>query len=152
MVLALPDVCTPEKLSAAGWKCQDLQGHMGHIGPLWTCADAQGQRSYGLLMQAQHLNPAGVVHGGALLALADHAMSVTVWRHAARQPCVTLQLDTHFLAPAHLGDFVHCTVQIRHSTRSMVFAQATLQAGPRLLLQAQGVWKVRASRDNACHD
>lgn len=152
MTLFPPAPVSPDSLTAAGWKCHALSGHMGRNGPLWTHTDAQGQRRYGLLMEEGHLNPAGVVHGGALLTLADHAISAAVWQQAGRQPSVTVQLDSHFVAVARAGDFVVCTVEITHSTRSMVFARAALHAGAQLVLQAQGVWKVQAKRDNATHD
>lgn len=143
---------TPESLAAAGWKSHALQGHMGQIGPLWSQPLATGGWRYGMRMEARHLNPAGRVHGGVLLTLADHAMSAVAWQHSQRQPCVTVQLDSHFVAAGQAGDWVVCEVQISHSTRSMVFARAELRAQGQLLLSAQGILKVLASKDNAAHD
>lgn len=143
---------TPESLAAAGWKRHDLRGHMGQVGPLWSLPLATGGWRYGMLMQAQHLNPAGVVHGGVLLTLTDHAMSAVAWQHCQRQACVTVQLDAHFVAAGKEGDWVECEVQISHSTRSMVFSCATLHVQGQLLLSAQGILKVLASKDNPAHD
>lgn len=143
---------TPESLVAAGWKSHALPGHMGQIGPLWSQSLPTGGWRYGMLMEAHHLNPAGMVHGGVMLTLADHAMSAVAWQHSQRQPCVTVQLDSHFVAAGKEGDWVECEVQISHSTRSMVFARAELRARGQLLLSAQGILKVLASRDNAAHD
>lgn len=140
---------TPERLALAGWKQHALAGHMGHIGPLWSQALADGGWRYGLLAQAHHLNPAGMVHGGVLLTLADHAMSAVAWQHSQRQPCVTVQLDSQFVAAGKEGDWMVCAVQITHSTRSMVFARAQLHVGEQLLLNAQGILKVIATREKA---
>lgn len=130
---------------AQGWRRHDIGGHIGHIGPLWSRQGADGQWYYGLRMQAQHLNPARIVHGGVLLTLADHAMSAVAWQHTHRQSCVTLQLDSQFLAPAQQGDWVHAQVRITHSTRSMVFATVQLWSGSQQVLQAQGILKVLAA-------
>ena len=90
-----------------------------------------------------------MVHGGVLLTLADHAMSAVAWQHSQRQPCVTVQLDSQFVAAGKEGDWMVCAVQITHSTRSMVFARAQLHVGEQLLLNAQGILKVIANREKA---
>lgn len=130
---------------AEGWRRHDMAGHMGQLGPLWSRRTEDGQWHYGLLMQAQHLNPAGIVHGGVLLTLADHAMSAVAWQHSQRQPCVTVQLDNQFLASARAGDWVQAQVHITHSTRSLVFASAQLWVGSQQVLQTQGILKVVAA-------
>lgn len=142
----------PQNLVTAGWKLHDLSGHMGHTGPLWSLASGDGLWRYGLLLEAKHLNPAGVVHGGVLLTLADHAMSAVAWQHSLRQPCVTVQLDSQFVASAKAGDFVVCDAQITHSTRSMVFVRAQLWVQAQLLLNAQGIMKVLTAKTSATHE
>ena len=139
------EAITPESLTATGWKQHTLQGHMGQMGPLWSQPLETGGWRYGMCMEDRHLNPAGMVHGGVLLTLADHAMSAVAWQHSQRQPCVTVQLDSQFLAPARAGDWVQARVDITHSSRSMVFASAQLWVGSQQVLQAQGILKVLAA-------
>lgn len=93
---------TPEELVQQHWKRRELPGFMGRAGPLWTRRDGDAW-TYALLAEEAHLNPAGVVHGGALATLVDHAISSVAWEACARQPCLTLQLDTHFIGPVRAG-------------------------------------------------
>lgn len=143
---------THQDLVTAGWKRHDLPGHMGHTGPLWSLAGADGLWRYGLLLEAKHLNPAGLAHGGVLLTLADHAMSAVAWQHKQRLPCVTVQLDSQFVASAKAGDFVVCDAQITHSTHSMVFVRAQLWAQAQLLLNTQSIMKVLSDRTLATNE
>lgn len=136
----------PETLAAAGWKVLDMPGHMGAMGSIWLFPREDGLWLYGLLIEAKHLNPAGIVHGGVLLTLADHAMSSVAWLHKQRQPCVTLQLDSQFIAPAKAGDLVVCDARISHSTRSMVFMRVELSVQQQLVLTGQGIMKLLTQR------
>ncbi|MNJ67734.1 Thioesterase superfamily protein [compost metagenome] len=72
---------------------------------------------------ADHLNPAGVVHGGLLTALLDHGLSAIAWEAMARRACVTVQLDTHFLMAAHAGQFLEVRGRVLRATSSLVFMQ-----------------------------
>ncbi len=60
----------PTRLREGGWK--PLQGagrFMALAGPLWAAREGDGW-AYGVVSTDEHLNPAGVVHGG-LLATPD---------------------------------------------------------------------------------
>jgi uncharacterized protein (TIGR00369 family) len=129
------------QLAAQGWKQRQLAGFIETAGPLWTRREADGW-AYGLLLGPEHANPAGVAHGGSLVTLADHAISTVAWEAAGRTPCVTVQLDTHFLSSARPGDFVEARAQVRHRSGGMVFMQGTVSVGDRLVLAAQAVMKV----------
>lgn len=138
------DILSQENgLLAQGWKRHDMPGFMGLAGPLWSRREGETW-AYGLLAGPQHLNPARVLHGGALLTLMDHALSTVAWQAAGRRPCLTLQLDSHFLASVQEGDFVVVRAEVTHSTRSLLFLQgrATLREAP--VLQAQAIMKAVA--------
>lgn len=94
---------------------------------------------------AKHLNPAGRVHGGALMTLLDHAVSAVAWEAAGRVPCVTLQLDSQFLGAALAGQFAEVRVGIVRQTGSLVFARADLTAAGEPLMIAQAILKKLAS-------
>ena len=140
------ETVAPAWLQAQGWKARELPGHMGQIGPLWTRRLADGAWAYGLLAGAQHLNPAGVVHGGALLSLADHALSTAAWEACGRVPCVTVQLDAHFVAPVRTGQFVQLQPQLVQRSASLLFMRAELAVQPPqqplLVLTAQAIMKM----------
>ncbi|MET1114818.1 MAG: PaaI family thioesterase [Comamonas sp.] len=124
-----------------GWTPHQLPGFMGLAGPLWTRREGDTW-AYGLQVQSQHLNPAGVLHGGALLTLMDHALSTVAWESAGRVPCLTLQLDGQFLGSVGEGGFVVVRAAPTHRTRGLIFLQgrATLDEAP--VLQAQAIMKV----------
>ena len=127
---------------AAGWKSHALPGHMGQIGPLLSRKTDDGQRCYALQLDARHLNPAGMVHGGVLLSLADHAASAVAWELSQRQPCVTLQLDSQFISPAHAGDLLQAQVTVLQKTSSLVFVRVDVCVAQRKVLAAQAILKV----------
>lgn len=130
-----------DRLQAQGWKSRQLSGFMGHSGPLWTRREDDGW-VYGLLAEDKHLNPAGVVHGGALATLIDHVVSTVAWEACDRTPCVTVQLDTHFLAEVRSGDFALARASITARTGSLVFVDGLVQVEGRAVLTARGVMKM----------
>jgi uncharacterized protein (TIGR00369 family) len=131
----------PTTLTSQGWKRHDLAGFIQTAGPLWTRREEDGF-AYGLLLGPEHANPAGVAHGGSLVTLADHAISTVAWQSAGRTPCVTVQLDTHFMAPARPGEFVEARAIVKHRSGSLLFMHGTLSAGDRIVLSAQAVMKI----------
>lgn len=126
-----------------GWKKHDGKGFLGLVGPLWSRRE-DDHWAYAFVASEQHVNAAGVVHGGLLVSLADQAMSMVVWEAMDRAPCVTVQLDTHFLMATRPGDFIQARARVARATRSLAFAQASLAVGDEPVLLASGVWKVTA--------
>jgi uncharacterized protein (TIGR00369 family) len=90
----------------------------------------------------KHLNPNGIVHGGMLMTLADQALGIMVWRSIDQKPCATITLNCNFLAPAKLGDWLEARAEITRRGRSVVFVGGRIQCGDRVLLTAEGIWKV----------
>lgn len=111
--------------SSAGWRQRTLNGLIQTIGPLWTKQD-NGEWLYGLLTDDRHTNPAGLIHGGTLTTLLDHAFSAIAWEAAGRLPCVTIQLDSHFIAGVKPGSFVVARSRVTRKSASLVFIQGGL--------------------------
>ena len=132
-------------LEAQHWKPRELAGFIGTAGPLWTRREDAGW-AYGLLCDARHLNPAGRVHGGALVTLLDHAISTIAWERSGKQACVTVQLNTSFMKPARAGQLLAARAQLHHASGSMLFLDATLHADEVLVATAQAVMKRLAPR------
>ncbi|AUA56360.1 Uncharacterized protein, possibly involved in aromatic compounds catabolism [Achromobacter spanius] len=150
----MPPPVTAESLAAEGWHCKTLPGFAGLIGPLWVRKEGvfnEGVRkeaqawAYGLLATADHLNPAGLVHGGLLTALLDHGLSAIAWQALDRRPCVTVQLDTHFLAPARAGQFLEVRGQLLRATSSLVFMRGELSVAGNVVATGAAVLKVLAA-------
>lgn len=135
-------------LVEAGWKMRALSGFIERVGPLWTRREPDGW-AYGLLAGADHTNPAGVVHGGVLATLADQALSSIAWEAVGRRACVTVQLDTHFVAAVRPGEFVEARGRVVRSTASLVFMQGSLRVADVEVATASAVMKVVTARVDA---
>lgn len=132
---------TEASLIEQGWKRRELPGFIGNAGPLWT-RQVEGRWVYGLLPAAVHLNPAGVVHGGALMTLVDHAMSAVAWEACERQTCVTLDISAQFIAAVREGQFVAARANVTRAARSLVFMAGDLAVNGAPVLRAQAILKV----------
>lgn len=133
------------RLHALGWKPFRSAGRfMALAGPLWARREDEGW-AYAIAATDAHLNPAGVVHGGLLATLMDHALSTMAWEAAGRLPCVTVQLDTHFLDAVPAGALIEARGRLVRRTARLLFMQGTLSVDGNDVLAAQAVMKVRAS-------
>lgn len=131
---------TPDALTAAGWRLRTLAGYASRFGPLWTRQEETGW-AYGVLPTAEHLNPAGAVHGGVFASLMDHALSAVAWEALGRQPCVTVQLDTQFLQAAREGQFLEARARVSRATGSLVFMHGTICHAGEALCEGSAVLK-----------
>jgi uncharacterized protein (TIGR00369 family) len=144
-----PETCIAmslnEKLLHEGWEAIETLGFGALIGPLYRKLSETGP-AFGLLAEDKHLNSAGIVHGGLLMALADHSIghaSVAATRHNGQ---VTVQLNTQFVSAARRGDFLVAKGQVVSETRSLVFVSGTICVGDQVVAQSSGVWKKLRAR------
>jgi uncharacterized protein (TIGR00369 family) len=123
-----------------GWKPRTLPGFFGVVGPLWTKKEPAGW-AYGLLAEGRHLNPAGIVHGGMLCTLLDHALSTVAWEANERKPCVTIAFDVQFVAPARADDFVVARGDVVRRTATLTFMRGALTVRDETVATASAVLK-----------
>lgn len=128
--------------AAAGWRRRAGREFMALVGPIWVRGEGAGAE-FGFVVERRHLNTGGVVHGGMLMTFADQALGMAGWSATGNRPQVTIQLDTHFISGAKLGEFVEARCEIRRQARSLIFLAAELVVGDRLVATATGVWKLR---------
>jgi uncharacterized protein (TIGR00369 family) len=132
--------------AAAGWERVTGSGFPEAIGAFWVRRDTPDRRPvYGVLTDARHNNGRGVVHGGILASIMDHALGKVVRAAVTPLRCATIQLDLHYLAPANPGEFVEAHGEVVRKTRSVVFVRGHLRSGGREVLSANGIWKVLES-------
>lgn len=127
--------------ASEGWRKRDEIGFMDLVGPIWSKRDGEDRR-FAFLAEARHLNRAGFVHGGMLMAFADQALGLTAARVTEGRRQVTIQLDTHFMGAVSAGDFVQANSRIVRQTRSLVFLTCSLSVGARVVATSSGVWKL----------
>lgn len=80
------------------------------------------------LMQPEHANILGNVHGGWIMKLVDEAGALTCMRHAQRR-VVTIAVDQMvFREPIRLGDLVTLTAEVSYVGRTSMEAQVDVTA------------------------
>ncbi|MGE0415959.1 MAG: PaaI family thioesterase [Acetobacteraceae bacterium] len=130
--------------AADGWRPMPSAPLPGGLGIPWSKRDDQGWR-YGLLTVPDHANPQGALHGGVLMTLADHGLSLVAWEAARRAPCTTIQLNTHFVAAVRPGDFVWVRGEVTRRTGSMVFTRGLMATPERDVAAVDGIWRILRS-------
>ena len=89
-----------------------------------------------------HLNSAGITHGGYLAALIDAGSGSAAHRSAKPSPCVTISLDLKFIGASKIGDEVIGYVKILKKTKTLVFLSCELKCDNKIITFASGVWKI----------
>ncbi len=75
------------------------------------------------LMQPEHANNLGNVHGGWVMKLADEAGALACMRHAQRR-VVTVAIDSLvFRKPIKIGDLVFLTAEVTYAGRTSMEAE-----------------------------
>ncbi|WP_172293737.1 PaaI family thioesterase [Pseudoruegeria sp. HB172150] len=128
---------TPE-----GWKAMKIGGLWQTIGPLLARRDGDGWR-YGLATDERHGNVLGLVHGGTVTSLMDHAMTLVAYEACERQPAVTVQMETRFIAAARPGDLLEAAAELRERTGSLLFLDCRIAVGDRAVAAGSAVMKLR---------
>jgi acyl-coenzyme A thioesterase PaaI-like protein len=131
--------------AADGWRALPGAALPSGLGVPWA-KKADGQWLYGLQTGTDHANPNGAVHGGVLMAFADHGLSFIAWEAAERGICTTIQLNTQFLHAARPGEFLELRGEVTRRTRGLVFLQGLIGArhggAARDVVAVDGIWRV----------
>lgn len=137
----------PQHKEQTGWIELKAGPFMDRIGPVLRTRDLDGHTIYGFRTDPSHCNAIGTVHGGVLTSLLDQAIAIEAWNAADRCPTVTLQMDTRFMQAARAGDLLEACATLRHGTRSMLFVDAEVHSGDRLVATATAVMKIAAQKE-----
>jgi uncharacterized protein (TIGR00369 family) len=80
------------------------------------------------LMQPEHANNLGNVHGGWIMKLVDEAGALACMRHSHRR-VVTVAVDSLiFREPIHIGDLVILNAEVTYTGRTSMEAEVQVQA------------------------
>lgn len=86
------------------------------------------QISIAQLMQPEHANNLGNVHGGWIMKLVDEAGALACMRHAQRR-VVTVAIDRMiFRQPIRIGDLVNLKAQVTYAGRTSMEAEVQVTA------------------------
>ena len=117
-------------------------GFMKHNGGLLFKTISENEYQFKTIIKENHLNAAGITHGGFIATLIDAGAGTAAHRSADDNPCVTISLELKFISAVRLGQELIGTVKIQKKTRSMVFLTCELTAENKIVATASGVWKI----------
>jgi len=117
-------------------------GFMKHNGGLLFKTISEDEYVFKTTIKENHLNAAGITHGGFISAFIDAGAGTAVHRSANQNPCVTISLEIKFISPVKLGQELIGKAKIQKKTKSMVFMTCELTAENKIVATSSGVWKI----------
>ena len=119
---------------------------MKHNGGVLFRAISELEYEFKSKINENHLNAAGITHGGYLSALVDAGSGTAAHRATGNTPCVTISLDLKFIGISKLGDEIIGHTKILKKTKTLVFLFCELKCKNKIITSASGVWKILAKR------
>ena len=117
-------------------------GFMKHNGGVMFKNISNAEYDFKSIINENHLNAAGITHGGYLSALVDAGAGTAAHRSADNAPCVTISLDLKFIGASKIGDEIIGRVKILKKTKTLVFLFCELKCNDKSIKSASGVWKI----------
>jgi len=117
-------------------------GFMKHNGGLLFKTISESEYEFKASIKENHLNAAGITHGGFIATFIDAGAGTAAHRVADQKPCVTISLEIKFISPVKLGQELIGKTKIQKKTKSMVFLTCELITENKIVATASGVWKI----------
>ena len=117
-------------------------GFMKHNGGVLFRTISKNEYEFKSTIQKNHLNKAGITHGGFISALVDAGAGTAAHRSADNNLCVTVSLELKFISAVYLGQELIGNTKIQKKTKSMVFLTCELYSENKIVATASGIWKI----------
>ena len=117
-------------------------GFMKHNGGILFKTISENEYHFKTIIKENHLNAAGITHGGFIAALVDAGAGTAAHRSAFNNTCVTISLELKFISPVQLDQELLGKTKIQKKTKSMIFLTCELIAEDKIVATASGVWKI----------
>ena len=117
-------------------------GFMKHNGGVLFRNISENEYEFKSTISQNHLNAAGITHGGYLSALVDAGSGTAAHRSAENAPCVTISLELKFIGSSKVGDEIIGNVRILKKTKTLIFLFCELKCNNKIITSASGVWKI----------
>ena len=121
-------------------------GFMKHNGGVLFRSISEVEYEFKTTINENHLNAAGITHGGYLSALVDAGSGTAAHKAAGNLPCVTISLDLKFIGASKKGDEIIGLTRILKKTATLVFIFCELKCNSKIITSASGVWKILTKR------
>ena len=118
------------------------QGFMKHNCGVMFRNISEKEYEFKSVINQNHLNAAGITHGGYLAALIDAGAGTAAHRSVQNAPCVTISLDLKYIGASKIGDEIIGNVKILKKTKTLVFLFCELKCNDKIITSASGVWKI----------
>ena len=118
------------------------EGFMKHNGGILFRNVSETDYEFKSTINKNHLNSAGITHGGYLSSLVDAGAGTAAHRAAENAPCVTISLELKFIGSSKEGDEILGRVKILKKTRTLVFLFCELRCNNKIITSATGIWKI----------
>lgn len=117
-----------------------------HVGNMYAKRGEKGTRDAFVLairVQQNMCNPAGGLHGGMMMTLADLVGTMGGGYIAGlRKFLPTVAMTCDFVAPARVGDWVEGRAELVRQTRTLLFTNIYLTVGEEKILRASSIAKI----------
>jgi|TARA_B100001094_G_C17777814_1_gene598214 uncharacterized protein (TIGR00369 family) len=117
-------------------------GFMKHNGGLLFRNNSENEYEFKTTINKNHLNAAGITHGGYLSSLIDAGAGTAAHRSAENAPCVTISLELKFIGTSKIGDEIIGNVKILKKTNTLIFLFCELTNNSKIIASASGIWKI----------
>ncbi len=117
-------------------------GFMKHNGGVLFKTISDTEYEFKSTINENHLNAAGITHGGYLSALIDAGAGTAAHKASNNAPCVTISLDLKFIGATKAGDEITGFTKILKKTNTLVFLFCELKCNDKIIASASGVWKI----------
>lgn len=126
----------------SGWvKQSHMQTFSGQAGPYYFRERSNPTPGVGFFSEPRHANMGGVIHGGALMTLADMSLWDICRRSVGDFMAVTVTLNAEFLNPGPIGEFIEASGQMTKGGKSLLFSQGLITAAGKPILSFSGSLK-----------
>ena len=117
-------------------------GFMKHNGGLLFRNISETEYEFKSKINENHLNAAGITHGGYIAALIDAGAGTSAHRSANDAPCVTISLDLKFIGASKTDDEIIGKTKILKKTNTLIFLFCELFCNEKIIASASGIWKI----------
>ena len=117
-------------------------GFMKHNGGVLFRTISKNEYEFKATIKENHLNAAGITHGGFIAALVDAGAGTAAHKVADDSPCVTISLELKFISAVQLSQEIIGNTKIQKKTKSMVFLNTELRSENKIVATSSGIWKI----------
>jgi uncharacterized protein (TIGR00369 family) len=133
---------TTEDLMAAGYRTWgDSDPFEGLIGPLYFKENGDGTYRSAFVAEPRHCNAGKMLHGGLLMSFADFSLFAIAKDVLEGKPCVTVAMNSEFVAAGQAGHLIESTGEVTRATRSLIFVRGKIFSGEQTILSFSGIIK-----------